>query len=111
MSEHKQDAAAYRAMALEYQRRCADSPQISRYILARNAGLRAFNVSLADVLSDCRKQHIAQPRMKIMAATVVLTGGSHSGVGRVFNRWQSTVAHAVSLYGESVRRVLAQAAA
>ena len=105
-SEQKQDAAAYRAMALEYQRLCAEHPHRKRCINARDAGLRAFGISLVDLLSDSRKHHIASPRMKIMAATVVLTGVNHSAVGREFERWQSTVSHAVSLYGDDVRRAL-----
>jgi len=108
-NQRAKDAAAYREMASEYDRLSAGDPQRSQYVIARNAGLRAFKVSLADVLSDSRKAHIAQPRMKIMAAVVILTDGNQSAVGRAFNRWQSTINHVVELYGDQVRQALRSA--
>jgi hypothetical protein len=44
--------------------------------------------------------------MKIMAAVVILTDGNQSAVGRVFNRWQSTINHAVQTYGDEIRQAI-----
>jgi hypothetical protein len=100
------DAAAYREMVAEFRRLVASQPQRSRYLVARDAGLHAFGVSLADVMSDSRKAEIAQPRMKIMAAVMILTGNNRSAVGRTFNRWPESINHAVELFGEDVRQAL-----
>src|SRR5215831_11011459 len=105
-NQRAQDAAAYRQMAAEYYRVSSAHPHRNRHIAARDAGLRAFRLSLADALSDCRAQNVAQARMKLMAAVTILTDGNRAAVGRTFKRWRSTVNHAMKLFEDDVREAL-----
>jgi chromosomal replication initiation ATPase DnaA len=105
-NQRSEDAAAYREIASEFYRVCADDPQRSRYILARNAALHVFDITLADALSDSRKQDMPQLRMKVMAVTAILTDGNRAAVGRVFNKWRTTISHAVALYGDEIQQAI-----
>jgi hypothetical protein len=105
-NQRAKDATAYREMAAEFHRLSAKDPQRSRYVIARDCGLRAFGISLADALSDSRKADITQPRMKIMAAVAILTDGNRSAAGRVFNRWPRSINHAVELFEDEIRQAL-----
>ena len=104
-NQRAQDAAAYRQMAAEYYRVSSAHPHRNRHIAARDAGLRAFRLSLA-ALSDCRAQNVAQARMKLMAAVTILTDGNRAAVGRTFKRWRSTVNHAMKLFEDDIREAL-----
>jgi hypothetical protein len=105
-NQHAEDADAYREIALDFYRLCEADPQKSRYIVARNAALRVFGLTLTEALSDSRKGDIQWFRMKAVAVTVILTDGNRSAVGRVFNKWPSTVKHAVAVYGDEINQAL-----
>jgi chromosomal replication initiation ATPase DnaA len=105
-NQRAEDASAYREIASDFYRVTASDPQRSQYIVARNAALRVFGVALNDALSDSRKQDISQLRMKAMAVTAILTDGNRSAVGRVFNKWPTTINHAVTVFGDEINQAL-----
>jgi chromosomal replication initiation ATPase DnaA len=105
-NQRAEDASAYREIASEFYRVTASDPQRSRYIIARNAALRVFGITVTDALSDSRKQDISQFRMKAMATVAILTDGNRSAVGRVFNKWPTTINHAVAVFGDEINQAL-----
>lgn len=107
--ERECDSDAYQEMAAQYRRLCADHPQNSRFLIARDVGCKAFNISLADLLSGTRSPPISRPRMKIMACAAALVGDSnYPSLARAFHRRaHSTIWHAATMYGSDVRRALA----
>jgi hypothetical protein len=106
--EREQDFKRLRLMEIDYHRACVDFPYIKRVLLARNAGARAFDIELSDLLSPSRKSIVARPRLKMMAAiTVLLPCAPLHSISKAFgDRDRTCVLNAIAQYGRYVRQAM-----
>lgn len=106
LEEELSDGKRYVKMALHYRRLRRDYPSLNHALAARNAGAVAFDVTVEQLVSASRRKPLTLIRMKVLAATLLLTKLPPSHVSRAFRRSRTNVIYARRRYGKDIRAAL-----